>query len=225
MSDGGPETPRIRRWAWEPSRVLMMPWLFGPMRFRVRGREHIPRRGGVLVVSNHVSQADPPLVGYATIPRRSYYMAKSELFRIRGLAWYIRALGAFPVVRGSPDRNSIRMARDLLARGECVIMFPEGTRTTSGHLRPGFPGAGLLGLEPGITIVPAAIWGSQHPFGPVRVRFGPPVRVDDLGSGPRGRRAQVVTDRMMAAIAALVPRVGGPAQDPPSGSATLPPRR
>lgn len=221
MSEG-PATPRIIRPVWEPSRLLMLPILYGPMRFRAVGREHIPRRGGVLVVSNHVSLTDPPLVGYATIPRRSYYMAKSELFRTRALAWYIRALGAFPVVRGSPDRNALRMARDLLLRGDCVIMFPEGTRSKAGTLRPGFAGAGLLGLEPGVTIVPAAIWGSQHRWGPVRVVFGPPLSTDGLPAGSRSKRAQALTERMMAAVAGLLPKAGGPAQDPPTGTPGLP---
>ena len=71
-------------------------------------------------------------------------------------------------------------------------MFPEGTRNREGRLRPGLPGAGSLGLEPGVTVVPAAVWGSQERFGPIRVVFGPPLDLSDLGDGAQralaGRR-------------------------------------
>ena len=65
-------------------------------------------------------------------------------------------MGAFPVERGGADRRALRLARDILARGDVLLMFPEGTRYLDGRLRPGMPGAGSLGLEPGVTVVPAA---------------------------------------------------------------------
>jgi len=181
-------------------------------RIRVTGNEHVPRSGAVLIVANHLSNFDPPMLGWASRPRKSFYMAKSELFANRAISWIISSLGAFPVDRGGMDRNAVRVARDLLARGESVIMFPEGTRSTDGRLRAAFPGAGSMGLDPEVTIVPVAIWGSQHRRGPVRVVFGPPVSSEGVQVGTKGARAAEVTRRMMQAIADLVPLAGGPPQ-------------
>jgi 1-acyl-sn-glycerol-3-phosphate acyltransferase len=182
----------------------------------VSGRENIPREGAVLVVGNHVSELDPPTLGVSALPRRSHYMAKLELFRIPVLGRVIYRLGAFPVARGNADRRAMRLAREVLRRGEVLLMFPEGHRHPDGRLHPGLPGAGSLGLEPGVTVVPAAIWGSQR-WGRERVRvaFGAPIDLSDLADGARSHRSQAAVDRMMAGVAALLPRVGGPAQDPP----------
>lgn len=211
----------LRGWLWRPLAALLTAWCRTALRMRVSGREHVPRTGPVLIVCNHLSTIDPPLVGWAARPRRSFYMAKSELFSNRVGAWVISSLGAFPVVRGGADRNALRVARDLLARGESVLMFPEGTRSRTGFLRAAFPGAGSLGLGEGITIVPAALWGSQHRFGPVRVAFGPPVSTEGLAPGSRGARSIELTRRMMQAIADLVPAAGGPAQVVNDGQPSL----
>lgn len=211
----GARVPRVTDATWVAARLLFPPLFFWPMRLRRRGRHHIPRRGAVLVVCNHVSYRDPPLMGGAVLPRRLYYMAKKELFRRRSAAAIISRLGAFPVDRGGADREAIRVARTILARGDALLMFPEGTRSAEGRLRPGLPGAGALALEPGVTVVPAAIWGSQRRLGPVRVVFGPPLDLADLAQGPRSRRAQAAADRMMQAVAELLPQAGGPAQEAP----------
>jgi 1-acyl-sn-glycerol-3-phosphate acyltransferase len=218
--------PRIRPAIWWPARLLVGGFFRGPLRMTRVGRERLPRSGGVLIVSNHVSYRDPPAVGAAALPRPVRFMARSELFRVGVFGRLISGLGAFRVVRGTPDRDAIRMARALLAAGECVVMFPEGTRSPNGRLRPGFPGSGALALEPGISVIPAAVWGTQRRFGPVRVVFGEPLDLSDLAGagGARGVRAQEATRRIMAAIAALLPQAGGPVQDPPEGVPALPVR-
>lgn len=210
--------PVVTDRVWTAARLLFPPLFFWPMRLRRRGQHHIPRTGPVLVVSNHVSQKDPPLMGGAVLPRRLYYMAKVELFRIPVMGPIIARLGAFPIDRGNADRDAIRVARAILERGDVLLMFPEGTRSRSGVLGPGLPGAGALALDPRVTVVPAAIWGSQRRLGPVNVIFGPPLDLSDLAEGPRSRRAQAAVDRMMQSIAELLPQAGGPRGEAPMAS-------
>jgi 1-acyl-sn-glycerol-3-phosphate acyltransferase len=207
--------PEVTRPWWIAGHLTIWPFVRGALRLRVYGRENLPAEGAVLIVSNHISQGDPPIIGVAALPRRTYYMAKIELFRPALVGRIIRGLGAFPVDRGASDRRALRLAREILGRGDQLLMFPEGTRRTDGRLRAGLPGAGTLGLVPGVTVVPAAIWGSHRLLRPVRVAFGPPIDLSDLTAGPRSARAQKAVGRMMAAIAGLLPVVGAPAQDPP----------
>ncbi len=198
----------MRKPVWYVGRAICLPTFFLVFRFRRRGRQYLPRSGPTLIVSNHRSTKDPPFISAAAMPRPSYLMAKSELFRFRPFAWLIESLGAFPVVRGGADREAIRTARGILADGGQLIMFPEGTRSLDGRLRAPLPGAGALALEPGVAVVPAAIRGSERRLGPITVRFGPPLDLSDLPDGPRSARAQAAAERVMAAIAALLPAEG-----------------
>lgn len=206
---------------WDLGRALLRPIHQFVFRLTRAGSEHIPPTGPLLIVCNHLSSFDPPLVGASARPRRLYFMSKAELFRITPIGWVLTKVGAFPVERGGADRDAIRTARQVLARGDALVMFPEGTRSLSGNLRPFFPGAGLMALEPGVRVVPAAVWGSQRPFGPVRVVFGESFTLDDLPPGARSERARLATDRIVAAIAALVPLAGGPPQTMPEGEPSL----
>jgi 1-acyl-sn-glycerol-3-phosphate acyltransferase len=210
--DTSPHIPT--RW-WILGNTVVFIVVRGAKRMRVRGRHNLPRSGPTLLVSNHVSWFDPPSIGLATSPRKSFYMAKRELFDVpvaRRIFW---RMGAFAVERGGADRRALRMAREVLQRGDVLLMFPEGTRNPEGIMRPGLPGAGSLALEPGVAVVPVAIWGSQRRFGPIRVVYGPRIDLSDLTDGPRSRRALEATERMMAAVAELVPKAGGPAQPSP----------
>src|SRR5271154_7012286 len=114
-------------------RAILVPFFLIYFRMQRIGMEHLPRRGPLLLASNHRSFLDPFVIG--TLARRPvYYMAKRELFEKRWQAWALNALGAFPVDRGTGDRDAMGTAREILARGDCVVVFPEGTRVHSGPL-------------------------------------------------------------------------------------------
>ena len=116
--------------------------LGGSLAFGLRysGRENIPRSGAVLVVSNHQSHFDPPLIG-AGCPRRLNYLARETLFRFAPFRWLIKSLDAIPIDRDGLGLNGIKESLRRLKRGEMVLIFPEGTRTNDGEVvafRPGF---------------------------------------------------------------------------------------
>src|SRR5215469_16969940 len=162
---------------------LIFTALFG---FRVAGREHEPAAGPVIVVSNHLSDLDPLVVGTA-LRRQVTFMAKHELFQIPGVRWWITACGAFPVRRGEPDRRALRTALGILQRGGVLVMFPEGTRGRDRTLRQPEPGAALLAQRTGAALLPVAVLGTDGVLprdarrlrrGRISVRIGPPLYVD-----------------------------------------------
>ena len=165
----------------------------------------VPATGPVLIVSNHVSVLDPPLVGGAA-PRPLYFMAKEELFRIPLFGRLIRSLNARPVRRDGSDMRALKAALAQLEEGHALLVFPEGTRGEEGQpLREGKPGVGMLAVLSGAPVVPVYVSGSGAalPRGralprPARVRvtFGPPLTFKREGKregrseGPReGKRA------------------------------------
>lgn len=165
--------------------------------FRVEGGHHEPPAGPLIIVSNHVSDLDPLVVGCA-VRRPVRYMAKLELFGPPLLRWWITACGGFPVRRGEADRQALRTARNILEQGGVLVMFPEGTRGSSiRDLRPPEPGAALLALRTGAVILPVAVIGTDvvlprgaHRLsrGTIRVRVGAPIRAEGVdGETVRGR--------------------------------------
>jgi glycerol-3-phosphate dehydrogenase (NAD(P)+) len=142
-------------------RSILTPFFLTYLRMNRMGREHIPKAGPVILAANHRSFFDPFVIG--TMTRRPvYYVAKKELFGYsRILSWLLNALGAFPVDRGSSDQETIETARQILGRGEIVLMFPEGTRTRPGSLGKAKRGVGRLALESGAPVVPIAIIGTE----------------------------------------------------------------
>ena len=194
---------------------LLMCLLFG---LRARGREHVPATGPFLIVANHSSVLDPPLVG-AVCPRRLTFLAKAELFRIPGLGALIRRLGAQPLRREGADPAALRMAQRVLAGGGALLVFPEGTRGPEGTLREAKPGAALLAMHSGVPVVPAYVSGSGRAWprgrrlprpAKVVVTFGAPLRFEPAVGAERKKQYEDASRRMMAAIADLRDRtVGG----------------
>jgi 1-acyl-sn-glycerol-3-phosphate acyltransferase len=142
-------------------RGLLVPFFLVYFRMQRVGREHLPKTGPLLLASNHRSFLDPFVIG--TLVRRPvYYMAKRELFEKRWQAWILNALGAFPVDRGAGDGDAMATARAILERGDCVVVFPEGTRMRRRPLGDPRRGVGRLALETGAPIAPIAVIGTDE---------------------------------------------------------------
>ena len=181
-------------------------------RWEVIGRENIPEKGGVMLCGNHVSYIDPPALGGGAT-RPVHFMAKLELFRIPVLGFLIRHVGAFPVKRGTADRSALKKAVELLKNGEIVGMFPEGTRSLDGKLKPPEPGVGMIALRARVPVVPVALVNTEKllpphsflfKFSRVKVVYGKPVALDDI-DGQGGREAiEEVGRRIMSAIGQLL---------------------
>jgi 1-acyl-sn-glycerol-3-phosphate acyltransferase len=172
-------------------------------RWKVEGKDNLPPAGGVIVIANHQSYWDPPVLG-AALKRRVHFMAKEELFRIPLFGLLIRILGAFPVRREGFDRKALKVAVDYLMRGRVVGIFPEGRRSLTGELLPAQPGAAVLALKTGVPVVPVALIGTRGLLGKVRVRVGRPFYLKTEGKRPT--REEIVNggQEMIAAIAALM---------------------
>jgi len=147
-------------WFYYVGRLLIMMLLFLLTRWRVKSRENMPNQGPLLIVANHLSLVDPPLVG-VSLGRRVVFMAKEELFRSRFSSYFIGSCGAFPVDRGRLDRKALHQANQVLAQGLALVMFPEGTRSGSGQMQSAFPGAALIALRSGTPILPVGITGTE----------------------------------------------------------------
>lgn len=186
------------------SPVQLFFWVY--LRMSRLGREHIPRQGAAIVAANHRSFFDPFVIG--TMARRPmYYVAKRELFEIHpALSWLLSALGAFPVDRGHGDRDMIATAKELLARGELVLIFPEGTRTRPGPLGRAKRGVGRLALETGAPVIPVAIHGTEairrglrlRPH-KVRARAGRALQFPQVDAATPAA-AGIVTERVWACV-------------------------
>lgn len=152
-------------------------------RYRVTGREHVPKRGGVLIAANHASFLDIPFLGCG-IPRRAIFLGRQDLFPIPGVRKILQWLGWIPIKQTRLDREGFSKAIRLIREGKAVVIYPEGSRTLDGRLQPGKPGIGVIVAETGCPVVPAYIAGTFEalPVGarwircrPIRVTYGKPL--------------------------------------------------
>jgi 1-acyl-sn-glycerol-3-phosphate acyltransferase len=176
---------------WIVSRPTLGAFLRGVVPLRVYGSERVPRTGGVVLALNHFSWLDPPAFGAAS-PRNIRYLAKIEIYGVKGLGQLIRAFGAYPVRRGESDRDAVRLMRECVQQGDVLGLFAEGTRQRSGVPGEVKPGAAMVALQERVPIVPAAIHGSQFwklgNFEPVSVAWGRPLLFDGLPASGKGYR-------------------------------------
>ncbi len=199
-------------WFYYVARVIVRGLLKLLTHCQVKGRENIPSQGPLLIVANHLSLADPPLLG-VSLSRKMRFMAKKELFHFRVIGYFIGGLGALPVHRGRLDRKAMRQARQILADGLALVMFPEGTRSRSGRLRPAFSGPALIAMRSGAPILPVGIIGTGKIRGVtwllrrprITVNIGRPFYLPPVSSKLTKTKLTELTDFMMGHIAELLP--------------------
>ena len=148
---------------WRRSLKLVAVFVY---RVRFSGQENIPATGGVLVVSNHQSHFDPPLVGIGC-RRQMNYVARRTLFSFPPFGWFLHSVGAIPIDRDGIGLGGIKESLKLLKRGEMVLIFPEGTRTSDGEIKPFRPGFTALAARSNAAILPVAVDGAFHPANPI----------------------------------------------------------
>lgn len=149
------------------AKAILKPWLASWFRWTIEGVENIPRRGPCLVAFNHIAYLDPLASAYVIdkakrIPR---FLAKHELFEDKKIAWVLRGAKQIPVKRGTADAPmALDAAIDAVGRGECIVIFPEGTITRDPDLNPmdGKTGISRLAIESGAPVIPAALWGTAN---------------------------------------------------------------
>jgi 1-acyl-sn-glycerol-3-phosphate acyltransferase len=200
-------------WVYYFGRILIHFLVFPFAWWKIRGKENLPEKGPLLIICNHLSIADPPIVA-ASIKLRCVVMGKSELFEHRWSRFWIKNFGTFPVRRNSFDREALRQTENWINKGISVIMFPEGGRAKSGKLEKGLPGAALLASRLGVPVLPVAItetdnfeermgWMIFH-RPTVTVTIGKPFKLENEGKLDRSRRNELI-DGMMMKIAELLP--------------------
>lgn len=160
-------------------------WVLAKVVFRMRivGREHIPAQENYIIMGNHISLLDPLTLALCDRRREIHYMGKKELFENRFLAWLFKKVHAFPVDRGNMDMGAIRTAMNVLKDGDTLGIFPEGTRSKTGHMLPLLGGASMLALRSRCDVIPVYIDGNYKPFRRMTVRVGRAVEMDDLLAG------------------------------------------
>ena len=221
-------------------------FLFPFCRLRVQGLEHVPRQGGVVLASNHLSMFDTLIIPYSINrfhgPQIVWAPAKEELFRLPVVSFFLHSWGVFPIRRGKGDLRGIRLMLTRM-RSAKMMLFPEGTRSRDGRLQEGNRMLGKLIYQTQPAVIPALLVGTDRVWGanrwwprwrtPVSVRYGKPLDLQAYYQRPDSKEnAEAIVKEIMGAIAALMyngepattTRSASSARLQPEGSDDEPPR-
>jgi 1-acyl-sn-glycerol-3-phosphate acyltransferase len=177
------------------------------------GKENVPKRGSLLVVSNHLSVSDPILIG-VYLGRRISFMAKEELFKNRLIGHFLEYLGSFPVHRGRSSRDALYRAEKILKEGKALGMFPEGKRSMQNELQSGMNGTALLIYHNPVPIMPVGFTGTESIRGltwiwsrpKITVTFGIPFYLTDKKKRLSRELLEQNSNIIMEHIAEILPR-------------------
>jgi 1-acyl-sn-glycerol-3-phosphate acyltransferase len=187
-------------------------------RVDMAGLEGLPKDGPLIIASNHMSNADPPLIACWLTPalgRAVHWMAKQEAMEWPVAGPFLKANGAFGIRRGAADTEAFRLAKRVLEEGRVLGTFPEGTRSPTGRLQQGKEGVTLLAIRTGAPVLPVAVWGTERFWprgsrvwnvgGRVHLRVGTPFTLQRGTVDGKREDLEAVTTRLMVHIAELLP--------------------
>ena len=181
---------------------------------KVKGSEHFPKKGAVILVANHCSYFDPLYLALA-IPRKTNWMVLRPYYDLWWLRWFFKSINSIPVNIKGPNIEAIKYSLRILKQGKVLGIFPEGSRSKNGRSKEGEPGAALLALKSGAPIFPVAIQGAfevfppharlPHAFRRVKVRLGSPLHLARINKEPINKEAlQIATAQIMKSIEKLM---------------------
>ena len=195
--------------------LIVVPFFRLYTRLTISGKEYVPKHGAFVLCPTHRSYLDTPFAGTVRW-KRMRFMGKHTMWKNRQFGWIISALGAFPVQRGTADREALKRAIEVLRMGEPLVLFPEGERKAGPVVQPLFDGAVYIAIKAGVPIVPVGIGGSERvmPKGSkliyprkVHVAVGPPIPPPVPPEG--GRLPRTVGARRPPPTASRGPRSTG----------------
>lgn len=188
-------------------------WLKAWMHLDSHGAENVPASGGCVLASNHASYLDPPIVACGLKHRVVRFMARDTLFAGRFRNWFFHGIKCVPLDRTRGDVAALRKGIQLLKEGEVLGLFPEGTRSPDGQLKPAKGGIGFLIAKAGVPVVPIYVGGTFEAFpkgakhikrGKVSVYYGQPISFAEISGRGEGKESyQAIGDLIMSRIAFL----------------------
>ena len=171
-------------------------------RYSVEGQENIPREGAVIFCGNHRSNLDPPLMKI-TAKRETHFLAKESLFKKPFLGALGKLFGEIPVTKDAKDLNAIKTSLKYLKNGECIALFPEGTRNGLAKGKKVKDGAAFFAVRTKATVIPVGITGTMKPFCKLKIKYGKPLDFSNYNKND-AEALDEVTDIIMKKILELV---------------------
>ena len=193
-------------------------FLFPFCRLRIQGLENVPRHGGVVLASNHLSMFDTLVIPYSINmgqgPQTVWAPAKEELFRLSIASFFLNSWGVFPIRRGKNDLRGIRRMLTHMRSGK-MMLFPEGTRSRDGHLQEGNRMLGKIIYQARPVVIPTLVVGTDRVWGssrwrprwrvPVSLQYGRPLDLQSYFQRPNSKEtAEAIVKEIMGAIGALM---------------------
>lgn len=170
----------------------------------VKGTENIPKKGGLIFCSNHLSNFDPVII-CSSVKRKVHYFAKKELFNTKFKNFWMHQLCAFPVDRESTDINALKFSINLLKNGGCLGIFAQGTRVKEGEVAEAKNGVSLFALKSGVDVLPIGITATYEKGSKVIVNIGKPISFEKYkGQKPKTEILNIMTDEIMTEIEKLI---------------------